>query len=567
MISQYLNLKLRIINRILFLFIVLIITQSTIAQLMTQQKYYTHADSIRGTYGKSRSWWDVLHYNIEANFNIAEKSITGCCTIQYKPIATGNLMQIDLQEPMKIDSIKEEIGQVSSPVLFTKDGNAYFVSIKNSTLQKISTLKVYYHGKPREAIRPPWDGGVIWKKDSQDNPWVSIACQGLGASVWYPCKDHQADEPDSASMQITIPDTLVCVGNGRLRNVRNNQNHTATYTWAVTAPINNYTIIPYIGKYVHFKETYNGMSGALDMDYWVLKQHLAEAKKQFTDAPRMMKAFEYWFGPYPFYKDGYKLVEAPHLGMEHQSATAYGNYFLNGYLGRDLSGTGWGLKWDYIIIHESGHEWFANNVSTKDIADMWVHEGFTCYSESLFTEYYYGKKAGSEYVIGLRENISNDVPVIGHYDVNEEGSGDMYYKGANMIHMIRQLIDDDSLFRKILIGLNREFGRKTTTTKEVEAYINKEAGQSFNYIFDQYLRTTNIPTLEYKIKNDKLMVRYTNCINNFTMPIKISLNKNNSIEMWIKPSTQWSSPDIKTNKQIKEIFVNNNFYIFTKKSA
>jgi len=433
----------------------LLFFSNVFSQLLDDKKIFTHADSLRGTYGRGRDWWDVLKYDIHASFNYNDSSITGCNYITYKVLKNQDFMQIDIQKPLLVDSAawinSKGYRQPVHLFISRRDGNALiFYKLPDQAINTINTFVIYYHGKPRVAVHPPWDGGLILKKDSKGNPWISIACQGLGASVWYPCKDHQNDEPDSAAMHITCPDTLVCVGNGRFKGRVQNSDRTATYNWAVSSPINNYCIIPYIGKYVHFSEVYKGEEGDLDMDYWVLEENLEKAKEQFKDAPRMMKAFEYWFGPYPFYKDGYKLVDAPHLGMEHQSATAYGNGYVNGYHGRDLSNTGWGMKWDFIIVHESGHEWFANNITTKDIADMWVHEGFTNYSETIFTEYYYGKDAGNAYCQGVRKLIANDKPIIGPYNVNEEGSGDMYYKAGNMIHMIRQIINDDEKFRMIL---------------------------------------------------------------------------------------------------------------------
>ncbi|HRF24405.1 MAG TPA: M1 family metallopeptidase, partial [Chitinophagaceae bacterium] len=381
------------------------------------------------------------------------KSIQGNVEIEFDVVKTGanKLMQIDLQQPLEIDSIVFNGSQIHT---FKRDGNVYMVDFGKFDFQIAAddtkivkgkqaafSLNVYYHGKPRVAVMPPWDGGWIFSKDAKGRPWMTVACQGLGASVWYPCKDHQSDEPDAgATLSIIVADTLVAVGNGRLINKTDNKNGTTTWEWKVKNPINNYNLVPYIGKYVNYNDTLMGEKGKLDLNYWVLDYNLEKAKKQFgRDVKRMLHAFEYWFGPYPFYEDSYKLVESPHLGMEHQSSIAYGNKYLDGYLNSDLSGTGWGKKWDYIIVHESGHEWFGNNITTKDIADMWVHEGFTMYSEALFIEYYYGKKAADEYVAGLRSNINNDIPLIGLYGINREGSGDMYNKGANMIHTIRQI--------------------------------------------------------------------------------------------------------------------------------
>lgn len=569
-------------------FTVLFIIQFSITHLQAQPlkplKPFTHADTLRGTYGASRDWWDVLKYDLHVKFNIVDSTISGYNVIQFKTLKKGNLMQIDLQEPMILDSIRFSFSSsvngtekaktkariIATGILkegdFKKDGNAYFFSANNYKPQTTYEITVYYHGKPRIARRPPWDGGLIWKKSKDGSPWVSIACQGLGASVWYPCKDHQVDEPDSAEMHITCPDTLICVGNGRFRGKIINGDGTATYDWAVTEPINNYNIIPYIGKYTHFSEVYKGEKGDLDMDYWVLEENLEKAKIHFADAPRMMKAFEHWFGPYPFYADGYKLVDAPHLGMEHQSATAYGNGYQNGYLGRDQSGSGWGLKWDFIIVHESGHEWFANNLTSKDIADMWIHEGFTNYSETLFTDFWYGKEAGNAYCIGTRKGIRNDIPIIGPYNVNQEGSGDMYPKSGNMLHTIRQVINDDEKFRSILRGIQKTYYHQTVTTQQIENYISKESKINFSKVFDQYLRTTKIPGLEYKIEGTKVSFRYdSNAVKGFDLPLKVSFGAADKSEEWIKPTANWQSMDLGSWYDKNTFVVNPNFYVKARK--
>jgi aminopeptidase N len=393
---------------------------------------------------------------------------------------------------------------------------------------------------------------------------MTVACQRLGASVWYPCKDHQSDEPDQGALiQVIVPDTLVAVANGRLYSKDDQKDGNMLYTWQVKNPINNYNIVPYIGKYVHFNDNYIGETEKnLSLDYWVLDYNLEKAKRQFgRDVKPMLKAFEYWFGPYPFYEDGFKLVESSHLGMEHQSGTAYGNHYMNGYLGSDLSGTGWGLKWDYIIIHESGHEWFANNITTNDIADMWVHEGFTMYSEALFIEYHYGKKAADEYVQGIRNNIVNDKPIIGPYGVNQEGSSDMYNKGANLLHTIRQVIDDDSVFRKIMRGLNKDYYHQTVDSKDVEAYFSKQSGKDLSKIFNQYLRTTNIPRIEYKLKGNNLYYRWANCIAGFEMPVRLEESGD-----WLQPTTVWKSISMTSELIKKGLVIDKNFYVTVKKT-
>jgi aminopeptidase N len=551
------------------------LSKSTCAQPIKQKNKFTRQDTLRGSITPERAWWDVVSYNIYIAPDYKNKSIKGWNEVSFDINSDGKnrKMQIDLQQPMIIDSIIFNNKKIKS---FKRNGNIYLVDFGNfnfmvaRTLVKkdkpipLHSIKIYFHGKPREAVNPPWDGGWIFGKDAKGRPWMTVACQGLGASVWYPCKDHQGDEPDEGALiQIKVPDTMVAVSNGRLYAKDDQKDGSTLYTWQVKNPINNYNIVPYIGKYVHFGDTYIGETGKeLSLDYWVLDYNLEAAKKQFNrDVPRMLKAFEYWFGPYPFYEDGFKLVESSHLGMEHQSAIAYGNHYLDGYLGSDLSGSGWGLKWDYIIIHEAGHEWFANNITTKDIADMWVHEGFTMYSEVLFTEYYYGKKAADEYCVGLRDNISNDIPLIGVYGVNKEGSADMYNKGANLLHAIRQVINDDTLFRKILRGLNKDFYHKTVTSKDVEAYISKQSGKDLSKIFDQYLRTTKIPVLEYKIKGNNLSYRWTNCINGFAMPVRLE----NSNE-WLYPTVQWKSSSMTDDLISKGFSADKNFYITMKKA-
>ena len=529
----------------------------SIGQPLHQKKEFTHADTLRGTITPERAWWDVTHYNLQVSFNFNKRSIAGYNIISYNIVsAPANEMQIDLQAGLDIDSVIYENKSLS----FRRDGNAYFVAVPSAANKaKTQMIAVYYHGIPRPALHPPWDGGVIWSKDEKGNPWISVACQGLGASVWYPCKDHQSDEPDSASLSMIVPDTLTAIANGRLRNEMNNGDGTATYTWAVTNPINNYNITPYIGKYAHWHEDYDGEKGKLDCDFWVMEYNVDKAKVQFKQALQMLHCFEYWFGPYPFYEDGYKLVEAPHLGMEHQSAVAYGNGFANGYKGTDLSGTGWGLKWDFIIVHESGHEWFGNSITTKDVADMWVHEGFTNYSETIFTTCEYGKEAGNDYVIGTRKRIQNDKPIQGPYGVNQEGSGDMYYKGGNLVHTIRQIINNDSSFRMLLRGMNKTFYHQTVTGKQIEEYISKTSGIDFSKVFDQYVRTTQIPVLEYKVKGNKLSYRWTNCVKGFNMPLKINFGG----EKWISPTQKWKTLKIKKGN-INTFSADRNFYINTK---
>lgn len=521
--------------------------------LNKSETVFTHQDTLRGSITKERAWWDLKYYHLNVKVNPAEKTITGSNTVKYTVLSEYNKMQIDLQEPMQIYKVTQD----GKELKFERDGNAFFIQL--TAKQKVGDTKeivISFGGKPKEAVRAPWDGGFSWKKDQNGKDFIATSCQGLGASVWWPNKDHMYDEVENMLISVNVPGDLTDVSNGRLQSVKKEKDGTKTFNWYVSNPINNYGVNINIGDYVNFSEKYKGEKGDLDCNYYVLRDNLAKAKEQFKDAPRMLKAFENWFGPYPFYEDSYKLVEVPYLGMEHQSSVTYGNAYKNGYLGKDLSGTGWGLKFDFIIIHESGHEWFANNITYKDIADMWIHESFTNYSESLFVEYYYGKEAGAEYVIGCRKNIQNDTPIIGHYDVNNEGSGDMYPKGANMLHTIRQVINDDAKWKSILRGLNSTFYHKTVTSKEIEDYINTQAGINFNRVFAQYLTTTQIPVFEYMFKNGTLGYHWTNCVTKFDMPVKVKIN---GVETWLKPTTEWQS--LKTTNENRTLEVDKNFYV------
>ncbi len=526
------------------LFILLSVLIYAKAQLLVPKETFTKADTLRGSDNENRNWWDVLKYGIAVTPDFNTKTIDGMCFITFKVLKEGKIMQLDLQDSLVMDFASIDVGKSINRPNYSLDnvtycdvlktGSVYYVNVPYLKVNTIQTLKIKYHGKPREAVKPPWDGGWIWTKDSLGNPWMSVACQGLGASSWYPCKDIQSDEPDwGMNLSILAPDSLTVVSNGR-QDLFYDKIDIRLRKWVVRNPINNYNIIPYIGKYANFTDTLMGEGGKLDLSYWVLRYNLERAKKQFTQVKPMLHCFEYWFGKYPFYEDSYKLVEAPHLGMEHQSAIAYGNGFHNGYRGSDLSGSGWGKKWDFIIIHESGHEWFGNSITSKDLADQWIHESFTMYSEVLYTQWMFGKEAGNDYCVGLRGRIQNDKPIVGPYGVNKEGSGDMYYKGANMIHSIRHIINNDSLFRQILRGLNREFYHQTVTAKQIEDYMITNSGIDLQAVFNQYLTTTQIPTLVYKSdkKTFSITLRWTNCISSFNMPITIpSTNKRINITM------------------------------------
>tara|TARA_B100000427_G_scaffold67813_1_gene54222 strand:- start:1910 stop:3604 length:1695 start_codon:yes stop_codon:yes gene_type:complete len=556
-IANLIKIKLDMMHKIFILVFVVLFTvnNTTIAQgIFGEKNNFTRQDTLRGTITEERSWWDLNYYHLDIKVNPKKRTIKGSNTVGYTVLKSNQLMQIDLQEPLNITSVKQN----NKTLNFNREGNAYFIELKKKQkVGKVNYITIEYEGKPKVAIRAPWDGGLSWEKDENGIDFIATSCQGLGASVWWPNKDHMYDEVDSMLISVNVPKHLINVSNGRLRKIIEKNDDTKTYQWYVSNPINNYGVNINIGDYVSFSEKYEGEKGMLDVDYYVLRDNLEKAKKQFKQVPMMLDAFEHWFGPYPFYEDSFKVVEVPYLGMEHQSSITYGNKYMQGYLGRDLSGTGWGLKFDYIIIHEAGHEWFANNITYKDIADMWVHEGFTCYSENLYVDYHYGKEASADYVIGTRRGIRNKKPIIGPYNVNREGSGDMYSKGANILHTLRQIANDDEKWRQILRGLNKYFYHQTVTSKQVEEYISEKIDFDLKYVFDQYLRDIRIPVLEYSIKDGILKYKWANTIDGFNMPIEITLDNKN---IWLYPENSWK--EIPSKQQFIEI--DRDYYVFSK---
>jgi len=532
----------------------LLLIFTTLSSGLAQHSNFSKQDTLRGSITPERVWWDLLHYNLDFKVDPSSKSIEGSNLIRYEVLSQNQLMQIDLQPPMEITAVLENNKELN----YKRDGNVYYIQLKkNQQIGTINEIIIHFKGAPKISNNPPWDDGFTWEKDNNGTDFIATSCQGGGSSIWWPSKDHMYDEPDQGiELSITAPKHLISVANGRLIQTKENSNKTNTTSWKVVNPINNYGVNINIGDYVHFTEKYKGKKGVLDCDYYVVSYNLEKAKKQFNEVSRTIEAFEHWFGPYPFYEDSYKLVEVPYLGMEHQSSVTYGNGYQNGYKGIDLSGTGWGLKFDFIIVHESGHEWFANNITNIDIADMWIHESFTAYSENLFLDYHFGTEASNAYVTGTRKKILNDKPIIGNYDVNNSGSSDMYYKGANMLHTLRQIIDNDEKWRSILVGLNKDFYHQTVTTKQIEDYIDKFFKIDLKPFFDQYLRTIKIPTLEYKLEHNNIFYRWSNIVDGFSIPVNVFINSNSE---WIKPTSRWKK--LSSDININSFSVDNNFYI------
>ncbi|MEO6520705.1 MAG: M1 family metallopeptidase [Mucilaginibacter sp.] len=507
----------------------------------THAQTATRADSLRGsTISPYRNCYDINYYHLDVKLNIDQKFISGSNLFKFTATQNFNKLQFDLFANLKVEKVLYK----RVPLKFKREFNAVLVTFpKTITKGKQDAFTVYYSGKPTIAKNAPWDGGLVFSRDAAGKPWVATACEGVGASIWWPNKDQTADEVDSMLISVSVPKGLKDISNGRLRKTTELKDGYTQYDWFVANPINNYDVALNVADYQHISDSYDGEKGKLSLDYWVLPENVEKAKKQFGENVKpMLKAFEHWFGPYPFYEDGYKLIETPHLGMEHQSAVAYGNKYVNGYKGTDRSLTGWGLKWDFIIIHESGHEWFGNNITMKDIADEWTHESFTTYSESLFVEDNWGKQAGQEYLHGQRHIILNDKPIIGPYNVNRSGSSDEYDKGSNMINMVRTIINNDDKWLQILRGLNKTFYHQTVTTADIIGYINKESGINLSTVFDQYLHYKNIPTLEFRFDDGKVSCRWIADVDKFTMPVRIRAKGGEY--QFISPSTRFKAIDL-----------------------
>ena len=528
--------------------------------LVQDTTHYTHADTLRGSNGPARTWWDVQFYDLHVRVSLADSSVKGWNAITYRVLQPSRDMQIDLQQPLEIDSIVQD----GRKLTYRRDGNAFFVTLQaNQRAGETRAITVWYHGKPHVGRRLPWDGGFTFSRDSLGQPWIATANEGVGASIWWPNKDYLGDEPDSQRIAITVPDPMIDVSNGRLRSTTHNRDGTTTYEWFVTSPINNYDVTINAGQYAHFSDTLDGEAGRLTLDFWPLAYHADTAKRQFQQVIPMLHCFEHWFGPYPWYADGYKLVETPHLGMEHQSAIAYGNHFLNGYLGHDLSRTGIGLQWDFIIVHESAHEWFGNNISDQDRADMWLHESFANYAEGIYTECRLGKTAGAAYMIGARAGVRNDRPIIPAYGVNAQGSGDMYPKGGNLLLTIRTIIDDDAKWRDILRGLNKAFYHQTVTGRQVEDYISREAGIDLSKVFAQYLSTTQIPVFEYRVQvaergGGMLSYHWANVVPGFDMPVRVNIPGLGT--RTLRPTEAWQTLEV-SSPRAAELSVDERFYV------
>ena len=543
-------------RRRLGFWLVILMAQSAPAQ-------FTRVDSLRGYLFPERSCYDVIYYDMDIAIDPSRKSLHGSVGMTYRVVEEFNRMQIDLYDNWEVHSITQDNRQLS----FTREGNALFVEFDEYFVPgNVKTITTTYSGQPREAENAPWDGGFVWSQDEYGSPWIGVACEGEGASLWWPCKDHLSDEPDSVQIRVTVPNGLMAVCNGRLRKTELDDLH-SSYTWFVGNPINTYNVTVNIAGYVHFSDTFSGVNGALSLDYFVLRRNLIKAQKQFEQVKPMLECFEKYFGPYPFYEDGYKLIETPYLGMEHQSAIAYGNRYQAGYQGMDLSGTGF----DYIIIHESGHEWFGNSISAADLAELWIHESFTTYAEAIYIECLYGYWEARKYLRAQRSNISNKRPIVGPRGVacNSLEETDMYYKGAWMLHSLRGTVNNDTLWFDVLLDFCQTFYHRITNTEEVIRFFCDRSGMNLEPIFRHYLYSPKQPMFEYKLKRKRdeveVSYRWADVASDFNMPVEVGYSYSSVQLHRLYPTTTWQSLTMPSS-QIEGIIVDaGKFYVKQKK--
>ena len=527
---------------------------------------FSLSDSLRGSLSSYRSCYDVYYYDLNVTIDDKNKELINSYNDFYiTSLEDFDNIQIDLFSNLEINSIVFNETKLN----FKRKFNAVFIDF-SEIIKKGENVKfrVNYEGAPRKAVNPPWDGGFSWDYDKNKNPWIGVSCQGLGASSWWPCKDHQSDEPDSMRITCTVRSPLKVISNGKLISNKSGydlklKSKVNTSSWFVSYPINNYNVTLCAADYAHFSDIYLSNSDTLFLDYYVLTYNETKAKEHFKQVKPMLECFEEYFGQYPFINDGFSLVETPYLGMEHQSAIAYGNNYLPGYNGNKNFIAG--LDFDYIIVHETGHEWWGNSITTNDIADMWIHEGFCTYSEVIYVECMYGYDTMLEYVNNQKRFVRNDKPIVGPYNVNKKGSNDMYQKGSLMLHTLRNLINDDELWFSIIKGISIDFKYKVLDGKDIIEYINRKVDFNLSLFFNQYLFNSKIPILEYKIQKEGreyvLLYRW-NAIKDFDMKLLINDGEKN---IWISPNSEWKEYTI-GNVDIKNFSIRDDlFYVDTKK--
>ena len=516
-------------------------------------------DTLRGALSTERIWFDVNYYHLSIELDVESKSIRAYNDIAFTVLEKAKLMQLDLFENLTIDSVVYN-GLICD---VTRKYNAFFIAFPvDFTVGSTESIRVYYHGQPIVANNAPWDGGFVWKKDSQGLPWIGVACQGLGASAWWPCKDHLSDEPDSMRITCSVPKELQFVGNGNLEST-SFVGDLRVSTWKVSYPINTYNVTLNIANYSHLEDVYISDSDTLALDYYVLKGNEEIAEKQFQQVKPMLAIYENLFGPYPFWNDGYALVETSYLGMEHQSAIAYGNQYKPGYLGRYPGN----MDFDFIVIHESGHEYWGNSVSMSDIADMWIHESFCTYTEALYVEQLYGYESMLTYLTYQKDFISGKSPILGVNGHNHKGNSiDMYYKGSWMLHSIRNTLNEDSLWFSILRDIAQDFAIQNCEGTEVIEYICRKSGVDLKPIFNQFLAYSDLPVLRYKFKNKRgnlsLWYKWEAVEDDFNMPIEINVGITKKFRIF--PKSYYQTQEL-GNTDENDVEFSEELFLFEKK--
>jgi len=481
--------------------------------------HYTHIDSLRGSLNPARSYYDVNFYRLNIIVDPGRQLVTGIVTIGFTVTKTTDSIQVDLFSNYTV------MGAVwdSNWMYVRRYGNCMFIHFTDTLKAgKKYSVDIHYSGHPPIAKKPPWDGGFIWGKDSLDRTWVGVACEGLGASSWWPCKDYLGDKPDSMKISIKVPEGYFCVSNGQLKSIEDGYDGYNRFNWVVTYPINTYDVTLNIGKYERIHDTFQSLAGPLALDYFVLDYHVKQAESFFSQQVKpMLRCFEKYFGPYPFTRDGYGLVETSYWGMEHQGAISYGNHFKLNEFG-----------FDFIIVHESAHEWWGNSLSVNDQAEMWLHESFATYAESLYLECTKGKAAAQEYLNSQYNLIKNQSPVIGHFGVNEyeRADNDIYYKGAWMLHSLRYIIGNDSLWFNIIRSFQDKYKYSNITSGDFIKLVNEKTGKNFNTLFDQYLKHDSLPVLSFEAEQRgttiELTYKWKYAVKGFNMPIDIDIKGN-----------------------------------------
>ncbi|MEM8526970.1 MAG: M1 family metallopeptidase [Bacteroidota bacterium] len=552
----------------LIFFLFIIVSLSLSAQKHNHTHYFskykfTEADTIRGMLRPERTNFDVTFYNLDIKVDVENRFLSGFVDVHFEAVEDIDRLQLDLYKNMKVKSV-EWYGKT---IPHERIHDAFFVDFPSMIAKgKSSQVRVHYEGKPTIAQNAPWDGGFVWDKDRNGNPWVGVACEGDGASMWWPCKDHLTDEPDSMSIKIAVPDDLVCAANGELRQKKTMPDGYTRYDWFVSYPINSYNVSVNIADYANFKETYTAEDGdTLELDYYVLSYNLEKAKKHFKQTHKVLACFEKYFGKYPFWEDGFGMVETPYLGMEHQGAIAYGNKYMRGYLGGLVPPD---MKWDYIIVHETGHEYFGNSISAGDIAEVWIHESFTTYMEALYVECTTTYEDAVRYLQSQRGFIRNQEPIVGPLNVNFEGWGgsDQYYKGSWMLHTLRHAIADDEMWFDLLRSFYNRYAISVVKTEDFVNFVNQCTKRDYSPFFEQYLFHPSIPVLEYRLKQKgkKLQVEYRWQTDVEALDMPILVGTKNAYTR-IEPTSEWKKTTLPKTNEADFKVATELFYVDTKR--